>query len=85
MRFLNEIMFIMKTIKSHFKGSHDKLNLTLLPLKCYVPGYNLEAKEFRGHTTIKTSWRCINAEKTSFQRSVLVEPQALEVWPSDTP
>ena len=28
MRFLNEIIFILKAIKSHFKGSYDKQNLT---------------------------------------------------------
>ena len=28
MRFLIEIMFILKAIKSHFKGSYDKQNLT---------------------------------------------------------
>ena len=29
-RFLNEIMFILKAIKSHFKGSYDKENLKLV-------------------------------------------------------
>ena len=28
--FLNEIMFILNVIKSHFKGSYDKQNLTLV-------------------------------------------------------
>ena len=30
MRFLIEIMFILKAIKSHFSGSYDKQNLTLV-------------------------------------------------------
>ena len=30
MRFVIEIMLILKAIKSHFKGSYDKQNLTLL-------------------------------------------------------
>ena len=30
MHFLIEIMFILKAIKSHFKGSYDKQNLTLV-------------------------------------------------------
>ena len=30
MSFLIEIMFTLKAIKSHFKGSYDKLNLTLM-------------------------------------------------------
>ena len=30
MRFLIEIMFILKPIKSHFKGSYNKQNLTLV-------------------------------------------------------
>ena len=30
MHFLFETLFIWKAIKSHFKGAHDKLNLTLL-------------------------------------------------------
>ena len=30
MHFHIEIMFILKTIKSHFKGSYDKQNLTLM-------------------------------------------------------
>ena len=30
MRFLIEIMFILKAMKSHFKGSHNKQNLTLM-------------------------------------------------------
>ena len=30
MRFLIEIMFVLKAIKSHFKGSYDKQNLTLV-------------------------------------------------------
>ena len=30
MRFLIEIIFILKVIKSHFKGSYDKQNLTLV-------------------------------------------------------
>ena len=30
MRFRIEIMFILKTIKSYFKGSYDKQNLTLV-------------------------------------------------------
>ena len=29
-RFLIEIMFILKAIKSHFKGSYDKQNITLV-------------------------------------------------------
>ena len=28
--FLIEIMFILKAIKSHFRGSNDKQNLTLM-------------------------------------------------------
>ena len=31
-RFLNEIMLILKAIKSHFKGSYDKQNLILVVL-----------------------------------------------------
>ena len=30
MRFLIEIMFVLNVIKSHFKGSYDKQNLTLV-------------------------------------------------------
>ena len=30
MRFLSEIMFNLKAIKSHFKGPYDKQNLTLV-------------------------------------------------------
>ena len=30
MRFLNEIIFILKAIKSQFKGSYDKQNFTLV-------------------------------------------------------
>ena len=30
MRFLNEIIFVLKAIKSHFKGSYNKQNLTLV-------------------------------------------------------
>ena len=30
MHFLNEIMFILKSIKSNFKGSYDEQNLTLV-------------------------------------------------------
>ena len=30
MCFLLEIMFILKMIKSHFKGSYDEQNLTLV-------------------------------------------------------
>ena len=30
MRVLSDIMFILKAIKSHLKGSYDKLNLTLV-------------------------------------------------------
>ena len=30
MRFLSEIMFVLKAIKSHFKGSYNKQNLTLV-------------------------------------------------------
>ena len=30
MRFLPEILFILKAIKSDFKGSYDKQNLTLV-------------------------------------------------------
>ena len=30
MRFLIEIMLILKAIKTHFKGSYDKQNLTLV-------------------------------------------------------
>ena len=30
MRFLLEIVFILKAIKSHFKGSYNKQNLTLM-------------------------------------------------------
>ena len=32
MRFVIEIMFILKAIKSHFKGSYDKQNLTLVAI-----------------------------------------------------
>ena len=30
MRFLAEIMFVLKDINSHFRGSYDKQNLTLV-------------------------------------------------------
>ena len=30
MRFLFELLFILKAIKSNFKGSYDKTNLTLV-------------------------------------------------------
>ena len=30
MRFLNEIKFILKSIKSNYKGSYDKQHLTLV-------------------------------------------------------
>ena len=32
MRFLLEILFILKAIKSHFKGSYDKENFTLVTI-----------------------------------------------------
>ena len=32
MRFVIEIMFILKAIKSHFKGSYDKQNFTLVAI-----------------------------------------------------
>ena len=32
MRFLIEIMFVLKPIKSHFKGSYDKQNLTQMAI-----------------------------------------------------
>ena len=44
MRFLNEIMFILKAIKSHFKGSYDKQNLTLV-----VISYNAEGSFHKFH------------------------------------
>ena len=36
MRFLIEIMFILKAIKYHFKGSYDKQNLTLVDISYEV-------------------------------------------------
>ena len=32
MRFLNEIVFILKAIKFHFQGSHSKQNLTFVAI-----------------------------------------------------
>ena len=56
MHRLNETMFILKTIKSHFKGSYDNQDLTLVVILYEI--YETSLHILKGHMIIRIlhSW-----------------------------
>ena len=52
MRFLVEIMLILKAIKSHFKGSYDKQNLIFMVISYEI----YETRRYEMITPVRTTY-----------------------------
>ena len=67
--YLIELMFILKVIKSHFKGSYDKQNLTLVVISYVRVGRKNPQKLTQVQDLIQdTSW-----EKRTAQKDITID------------